>query len=148
MYKDINIPLMLNSSFNRFTFDPNVWEEHLIDGKITLHVKPNQWQVKRYANLALAKPLEKGKTYLFNIRFKIKSAYHLINFHIRDSGTGCIQIIDTFHIPSGNNGNIWYEVNKKIVPDTELYDQFMIGASQVSGAGNYFMLDYITIKEA
>ncbi len=147
MYKDINIPLMLNSSFNRFRFDPNVWEEHLIDGKITLHVKSNQWHVKRYANLPLARPLEKGKTYLFNIRFKIKSAYHLINFHLRDSGTGCIQIIDTFHIPSGNDGNIWYEVNKKIVPDTDLYDQFMIGASQVSGAGNYFMIDYITIKK-
>ena len=29
----------------------------------------------------------------------------------------------------------------------EMYDQFMIGASQISGYGNYIAFDYINIKE-
>ena len=53
---------MLDSALTRFTFDPNVWEEHTIEGKITLHVKENQWKMYRYATLPLARPLVQGKT--------------------------------------------------------------------------------------
>lgn len=147
IYKESNIALVLDSDMARFTFDPNVWEEHIIDGKITLLVRPYQWKVGRYANLAIAKPIQKGKEYIFEIRFKIKTEFRMINFHVRDSGTGCIQMISTFPIPLDNNGSQWYTVSKRFVPDTELYDQFMIGASQVSGFGNYFMIDYINIRE-
>lgn len=147
LYKNVNAPLMLNSELTKFSFDCNVWEEYRVDEKITLHVRPNQWKVKRYANLSLAKPLVKGKKYLFDIRFRIKSKSPVINFHIKDSGSGCIQVIAAFQIPSNNNGSIWYEIKKEFIPDTDLYDQFMIGASQVSGDGNYFMIDYINIKE-
>lgn len=147
LYNKSNMPLMLDSSLTRFSFDPNVWEEHMINGKITLLVRPNQWQVKRYANLSIAKPLLKGKEYTFSICFRIRTTSPLLNFHLRDSGTGCIQIIDSFRIPSNNNGSQWYTVTKKFIPDTEIYDQFMIGASQVSGSGNYFMIDYINIME-
>ena len=44
-------------------------------------------------------------------------------------------------------GNKWYTVRKKFIPDMEMYDQFMIGASQISGYGNYIAFDYINIKE-
>lgn len=147
LYTNSNMPIMFDSNLRRFLFDPNVWEEHTINGKVTLLVRPNQWQIKRYANLPIAKPLLKDKEYAFRIRFKIKTSSPVINFHLRDSGTGCIQIIDSFYVPSKNDGNQWYEVMKKFVPDTEVYDQFMIGASQVSGEGNYFMIDYINIGE-
>lgn len=119
----------------------------MIDGKPTLFVHPNQWKLHRYANLALSTTLKKGKKYLLSIRFKIKTTYPLITFHVRDSGSGCIQVIHSFQIPKDNIGDKWFEVKKTFMPDTDLYDQFMIGASQISGIGNYFMIDYINILE-
>lgn len=146
-YENVNTPLMLNSKLTTFSFDSNVWEEHVINGKITLIVKPNEWKVKRYANLALARPLKKYHKYMLEIRFKVRTAYHLVTFHVRESGSGCIQIITSFNIPSNNTGEQWYTVRKEFYADTDSYDQFMIGASQISGAGNYFMIDYINIFE-
>ena len=146
-YEKTNTPLAFNSNGLHFSFDPMVWEEHVIEGKPTLFVHSNQWKVHRYANLSLNTTLKKGKEYMFSIRFKLKSAYPLISFHVRDSGSGCIQIIHSFQIPKDNVGNKWYEVRVKFIPDTDLYDQFMIGASQVSGQGNFFMLDYVNIVE-
>lgn len=146
-YESVNIPLMLNSSLAMFSFDQNVWEEHIINGKITMLVKPNQWNVGKYANLPLARPLKKGTEYLLEVKFKIRTQYELITFHVRDSGTGCIQVITSYRIPNNNDGNKWYTVRKKFIPDMEMYDQFMIGASQISGYGNYIAFDYINIKE-
>ena len=146
-YINTNTPLVFNANFLRFSFDSKVWEQHMIDGKPTLFVHPNQWKLHRYANLALSTTLKKGKKYLLSIRFKIKTTYPLITFHVRDSGSGCIQVIHSFQIPKDNIGDKWFEVKKTFMPDTDLYDQFMIGASQISGIGNYFMIDYINILE-
>ncbi len=148
LYENANTALMFDSSSSRFIFDANVWEEYTINGKIILHVKNNQWKMRRYANLPLVKALAKDQKYIFSIRFRIKSKYHLINFHVRDAGTGCIQLINSFEIPSNNDGNQWYEIKSEFVADTDLYDQFMIGASQVSGENNYFIIDYINIIES
>lgn len=147
LYEHVASPLMLDSALTRFTFDPNVWEEHTIEGKITLHVKENQWKMYRYATLPLARPLVQGKRYIFTIRFKIRSEYTQINFHVKDSGTGCIQIIYSFKIPEDNHGKKWFEISSEFVADTDLYDQFMVGASQVSGQDNYLMFDYVNITE-
>ena len=147
LYVNSDTPLRLDSELTHFKFDKTVWEEHFVNGKITLIVRENQWKVGRYANLSLAKSLTKGKKYKFSIRFRIKTAYHLINFHLRDAGTGCIQMIGSFGIPDDNNGSQWYVFEKIVYPDTDLCDQFMIGASQVSGVGNFFMIDFINIME-
>jgi len=147
LYETINTPLIFNSELARFSFDSDVWENHTIDNKTTLLVKPNQWKIGKYANLALARPLIKGQKYILELKFKLKSKSELVTFHIRDTGTGCIQIITSFHIPKENDGNTWFVVRKKFIPDMPMYDQFMIGASQISGYGNYISFDYINIKE-
>lgn len=113
-YESVNIPLMLNSNLAMFSFDQNVWEEHIINGKITMLVKPNQWNVGKYANLPLARPLKKGTEYLLEVKFKIRTQYELITFHVRDSGTGCIQVITSYRIPNNNDGNKWYTVRKNL----------------------------------
>lgn len=146
-YETVNIPLMLNSKLAMFSFDTNVWEEHIIDGKITLLVKPDQWKEKRYANLSLAKPLKRHHKYMFEVRFKIKTDFHVITFHVRDSGSGCIQAITAFGVPANNTGAQWYTIKKEFITDADSYDQFMIGASHLSGSGNFLAIDYINILE-
>ena len=84
---------------------------------------------------------------MFEIRFKIKTEFHVITFHVRDSGSGCIQAITVFGIPANNTGAQWYTVKKEFITDADSYDQFMIGASHLSGVGNFFAIDYINILE-
>ena len=67
------------------------------------------------------------------------------NFHIKDSGSSLYQIILSDSIKGKNNGLEWIEKSVEFVPKSNFYDEFMIGASQVSGNNNYISFAYISI---
>lgn len=138
--------LNYNTSIFHFKFNSDVWEEHYIFQKTVLVVKAGEPKPGRYAVLPLNKALAKNKTYVFSIRFKIKSNSTYINFHIKDSGSNYYQVIYTYKIPETDNEG-WVEISKPFVPNSDIYDEFMLGASQLSGNGNYLVLDWITITE-
>jgi coenzyme F420-reducing hydrogenase beta subunit len=149
VHKHSNTPLQFSSYFNKFSFDKDIWEEHVINEATVLLVKPgmyNEWG--RYAVLPLCKPLTEGQKYNFALRFKIKTMSKIINFHVKDSGSKRHQIIKTFEIPPNSSAEDWNEIAIEFTPNSRLYDEFMIGASQVSGSGNYIAFDYINIGEA
>ena len=41
----------------------------------------------------------------------------------------------------------WIETKTKFKPNSNLFDEFMIGASQIRGEGNHISIDYINIEE-
>lgn len=138
-------PMQFSSRSTHFRFDRNVWEENCIKGLLTLSVAPGMAKPGRYAMLPLYKPLKAGKKYNFSIRFRIKSESEYINFHVINSKTKQYQIIQTYKIfVSPEN---WIEISKEFVPGADGYDAFMIGASQLLGDDNYFILDEINITE-
>jgi len=49
------------------------------------------------------------------------------------------------NIKGKNNGLEWIEKSVEFVPKSNFYDEFMIGASQVSGNNNYISFAYISI---
>ena len=145
IYKISNTPLQYDASFLRFQYDRNVWEEHLINGKTVLMVKQGQSRPGRYAKMPLCKPLKKGKRYLFTARFSTKTKSKIINFHIKDSGSGYYQIIYSFKKQTDESKT--NEVRVEFVPNSNIYDEFMIGAAQMSGPDNYIAFDFINISE-
>lgn len=149
IYEDIyissNAPLQYNTSFIKFCFDSKVWEEHLINGRTVLIVKPGQSKQGRFAIMPLCKTLEKGKKYLFVARFSVKTESGVVNFHIKDSGSNYYQIIYTFK--NENKKLKWQEIRGEFIPNSNIYDEFMIGASQISGIDNYIAFDLIHICE-
>jgi len=148
LYQTTSMPLQFDSNYIHFAFDHDVWEEHIIRGKTTLVVKDGMYhKLGRYARLPFYKPLMKGKEYLFSVRFKLKSESNVLNFHIKDSGSGLIQIIYSYHIPADSNGAKWVTITERFVPDSHVYDEFMVGASQVKGLDNYLAFDYINISQ-
>jgi coenzyme F420-reducing hydrogenase beta subunit len=143
-----NTPLQFSTSFSRFSFDKDVWEEHLINGVTVLLVKPGMWnELGRYAVLSLCKPLTRGKKFELSVRFRIKTMSEILNFHIKDSGSKQFQIIKSFEIPPNFLPEDWIELTVEFTPNSKLYDEFMIGASHVSGTDNYIAFDYINIRE-
>ena len=129
----------------QFAYDPMWWEQHVIDGCLTLIVKPGASKPGRYAVMQLGKELERKYSYRFSVRYKIKSESDVINFHIKDSGSSLYQIILSDNIKGKNNGLEWIEKSVEFVPKSNFYDEFMIGASQVSGNNNYISFAYISI---
>lgn len=147
IYFDSNALLQYASAFLHFKFDKNVWEEHFINGKTTLMVYPGMSNVGNYAVLPLSRRLEKNKKYKFSISFKTKTDSKIINFHIKDSGSNYYQIINSFKIQGDETDQFWKKLEIEFYPDSDLYDEFMIGASQIKGMNNYIMFEYINIVE-
>ena len=138
-------PMQFASQQIHFDFDRNVWEEHLIRGKLLLTVIDNSMKPGRYAYLPLYRPLKKGQKYDFFIRFKIKTNSDYINFHVIEQKTKKYQIVHTCKLYA--NADDWIVITKEFIANADIYDAFMIGASQVTGDDNYFMLDSINIVE-
>ena len=138
-------PLVYNSRMTHFAFDCNYWEEHSINGIITLVTKKESSPFGIYASMPLKAPLIKGKTYTLKCRFKIQTESEWLNFHVKDSGSKMIQIIYR-HKVRDNNGK-WVEIETDFVPDAGFYDEFMFGAAQVKGDGRYLAIDYIYLNE-
>ena len=150
MYRDIysenDSVLQYDSRQLHFKYESNIWEEHFINGYHTLMVKVPLANPGHYATLSLCKTLKKGKEYVLKIRFRILSRSNILNLHIKDSGSRSFQLLKTCKINEKNNGNEWLEYEIPFIPDTNFYDEFMIGAAQVIGESNYIAFDYIFIN--
>ena len=144
-YTDKLNPLQFSSRTTHFVFDHNVWEEHTVRGYTVLTVDQGKARPGRYAYLPFAKPLIKGKNYVFKIRFRMKTASNYINFHIMDQRTNRYQIVHTYKLFSDTDNFV--EVTKEFTANDDNYNSFMIGATQVIGEDNFFMLDSINIIE-
>lgn len=147
IYSSSNALLQYSASFSKFQFDSSIWEEHCIDGITVLLVKPGKWQIGRYAVMPLCKALSKDKKYIFNVRFKIKTDSDIINFHVKDAGSNLYQVIHTCNVHGKNDGKEWMELSISFEPRSTIYDEFMIGASQIKGQNNFIAFDYINISE-
>lgn len=149
-YRDIylnnNSVLQYDSRQLHFNFEYNIWEEHFINGVLTLIVKEPRVKPGHYATLSLCKALKKGKEYNLKIRFRILSKSDILNLHIKDSGSKSFQIIKKCEISGRNNGKEWLEYEIPFIPDTNFYDEFMIGAAQIIGEDNFIAFDYILIN--
>ena len=145
IYKKSNALLQYSSLRLHFKYNPIIWEEHFIDGNPTLIVHDGMSKVGQYASLPLFRNLEKGKPYKFCISFKTKTESSIINFHIKDSGSNSYQIIKSYDLTGKNPSRFWQKINVDFIPDAGYYDEFMIGASQVKGSGNFIMFEYISI---
>lgn len=147
VYRETNSVLHYDTNALHFHFENDVWEEHFMEGVTVLRVKNGMSQVGKYATLPLNRILKKNKKYKFIIKFKINTQSKSLNFHIKDSGSGYYQIIFTHKIQESINIEEWITINKEFIPNSDIYDEFMIGASQVKGNGNYFAIKYINIFE-
>lgn len=139
-------PLQYASNTLHFKFDPNIWEEHYAFSSTVLSVKEGEAKLGRFATLPLNSNLKRNTTYIFSIKFKIKSESKAINFHIEDSGSHKYQVIHSYKKPE-NYHSEWVELSVEFVPKSDVFDEFMIGAAQLNGNGNYLAIDYINIYE-
>lgn len=146
IYEASNSPLQFESSLCRFKFDTSVWEEHIINGLTTLMVKPGMSKVGKYAVMSMCKALNGNKKYMMSVCFKLKTDSNVLNFHIKDSGSNYFQIVYSYRIPLDYNGEM-IKLSFEFTPKSNMYDEFMIGASQISGQENYISFDYINITE-
>lgn len=131
----------------RFQMEDDIWEEHYIDGKTYLFVKQTKSEPGHYATMNLNKCLKNNIQYDFKIRFRIRSKSDVLNFHVKDSGSMLHQIIYSCDIREKNDGSKYIEAATVFLPETDFYDQFMLGASQISGKRNFLEIDYIYISE-
>ncbi len=147
VFEKSNAPLQFASSYAEFQYDSSFWEEHTINGLIYLMVKPGMSKPGRYAVMPLCQLLDKNSEYLIAIRFRIKTSSTVINFHIKDSGTKYYQVICSHEIQEDYNSQDWIEIESKFKPNSNIYDEFMVGAAHVKGADNYICFDYINIRK-
>lgn len=136
--------LNYSSTRLRFKYDSAFWDEKRLWGYQTLMVKPGEAKVGRYACLSLYSVLGKGKKYRLYFRFKINTESDFLNLHIKDSGTNFHQLIYSYKVQHTDQ---WQTVDIEFRPKSNIYDEFMIGASQLTGKGNYLCIDCIHIME-
>lgn len=150
-YRDIYdmspVCLQYETKSLRFHMETDIWEEHYIDGKTFLFVKIPRAGTGHYATMALYKCLKNDREYDFKIRFRIRSKSEILNFHVKDSGSALQQVIYSCDIHGKNDGTKYIEVDTVFTPETDFYDEFMVGASQISGKGNFLEIEYIYISE-
>lgn len=139
-------PLQFDSKSLHFKFDGNVWEELFRDNIVYLRVKDGQAKPGNYAVLTLGDMLDKNKTYVLHAKFKFKSDSKVLYFHIKDSGSKAVKVIAT-HRAEKNIGQNWTEIHQAFQPASNIFDEFMFGASQVKGNGAFIAIDYIYITE-
>ena len=146
-HKEPDNHVMMHSSGKiHFTFDRNVFEEHLINNKTmltTLSVRPS---VGKYAVIPLDGKLDKNKKYLFKLRFKILTDSGDYNFHIKQSLNTKYQEIYSHKVNIRDAGK-WIEKEIEFMPKAEIFDEFMIGAAQLKGEDAYIVFDKIIITE-
>lgn len=129
-----------------FSFDENIWEEHMINGVIYLFTKSENSPCQKYARMFFNKLLVKGQKYELHIKFKINTEENCYNLHIKDSGSNYYQIIWSERVDSQNRGK-WVDRTIIFVPDANIFDEFMVGAAQLVGEGSYIAFSLIDIRE-
>lgn len=148
-YAGTGTPLRLDATMLHFRFEPDVWEEHLIDGRPTLIVREEKWRENgHYARLPMAGMLRSDRRYRMSVKYRVHSRSDILNFHVIDSGSRTLQIVRQENIAGQNNGDQWIEFSEVFTPNTDFYDEFMVGAAQISGPGNFLTFAYIDISEA
>lgn len=134
-----NINFSLHPAIGRFRFDPGIWYEFLHEGSYYLTVPDGKAPLGKYASIYISDTLRKGHSYTCRLRFKLKTSSPVVNFHIKDSGSRHFQIIYSYK-PVDDD---WKELSFVFTPNSDVYDEFMIGASQISGEDNYIAFDHI-----
>lgn len=129
-----------------FRFDAAFWRETNEEGMPRLESKSKNPPLGKFATLSLVKPLKRDKAYIFKIRFRIKTDSQFINFHVKDSGSKMFQLIHSYDKARESNGG-WIELHGEFITRSSLYDEFMIGASQLTGEESFIVIDYINIEE-
>lgn len=147
IYNGSNAALQYNTAFLHFEFEPDIWEEHYINGKTVLIVKPVKARPGRYATLPLTKPLKKACKYKCEIKFQVKSDAACLNFHVKDSGSDLFQMIYAYPLPVEKDANGIVKLSFEFVANSNIYDQFMIGASQITGQERCISFTSIQIME-
>ncbi len=148
LWRNTNTPLQYSSDFLHWHYDPLFWEEHIINGMIVLIVKQDQWKLGRYARLLMARPLLRNRKYDINIKFRIKTTKEYFNFHFSSSSTDKKHIIHTVSLKSEDKtGEKIHNINLVFEPKSDIYDEFMIAASQLTGNNNYIGFYSIAIEE-
>ncbi len=138
--------LYSSSSLSNFSFDRNVWEQHIIKDKTVLVTRQDRPAIGKYAILPLCNSLKKGKNYLCKLKFMIHTEDSIYDFHVKDSGSNIFQVINSHKINPNETGH-WIEEETVFTPDADFYDEFMIGAFQLKGENAYIAFDYISISE-
>lgn len=145
-YRATNTPLQFDMERQRFRFDSDAWEECTVRGATVLFTKQQQTKPGNYATMPLCRGLEQGKKYCLDVKFKVNTASKVVNLHIKDSGSKYNQVIYAHHTTEQEK-NRWVQLSTEFVPDSRVYDEFMIGASQISGPDAYIAFAYIVISE-
>lgn len=145
-YNQTSTLLQYDTSMLHFKFNPDLWEEHTINGATVLFVKQPHAKPGNYAMIPLCRALERGKTYRLNIKFRVNTESSIVNLHVKDSGSNYNQVIYTHRTSDIARGQ-WVELSVEFKPDSHIYDEFMVGASQISGPDAYIAFDYINISE-
>jgi len=127
-----------------FHFDPTVWGEYYLDNSILLKTKIPYSKPGYFATLPLTKPLIRGHKYTLKMKFKIKTDAGKYNFHIKDSGSNIYQVIYS-HTVKYDDRNNWVEISNSFIPNSDIYDEFMLGAGQLWGNESWLAFDYIYI---
>ena len=138
-----NMALGFEARNTSFSFDPNIWEQQRIKGMYVLFVKQYIDRPGVYATISLDMPLKQGRRYILHARFKARTESKFLNFHVKDSGSREHQVIYR-HRMEGHGDN-WIELKQEFVADSDLYDEFFFGASQIRGEEAYLAIDYLHI---
>lgn len=138
-------PLNYFSKLSGFSYDKTIWDEQRLNGLALFTTKEKFPKTGKYLSLRLSERLVKGKEYLFRIRFKVMTESKIYNFHVKSAGESLFQVIHTHMVTEENKGK-WIEIHKTFIPDSDIYDEFMVGAAQLSGEDRLLFIDYIEIK--
>ena len=114
--------------------------------KLAFVIEQGEWKSGRYATLSLDKPLKKKKTYEYIIRFKAKSASSKICFYLKDSNSRVAKELAAYKMPDGRATD-WVTIKGSFTPSVDGLGEFMLGASQFTGEGNFITFDLIFITE-
>jgi len=123
---------------------PECWSQSITDQGTRLTPKAGFAKRGVQATMPLRIPLEKGKKHRLFIELDLKTRSREINFHIKNSKTGTHQVILSCAVSS--NGVQTFAVQGEFTPLEEGYDQFMIGATHIRGAGSYLLIKSVTIE--
>ena len=129
-----------------FHFNSDIWEQHVIRGKLVLFPTPSKPGLGNYASISLCNPLQKGEKYQLQIRFKIKTDTNFLHLHLKEAGSKKIQIIYR-HKVQPQNAKEWVTLSIPFVPNDNIYSEFMVGAAQITGENRFLAIDYIYIEK-
>ena len=80
------------------------------------------------------------------MKFMVRTNDEGYSFYVKGSGSNWKQSIYTFKLNENELGK-WIEKNIEFTAESDMYDEFMIGAAQLKGNDAYVAFDNITILE-